>query len=420
MSTIQDASDQNNSSKTKVYSSLVYVGIVSSIMLFAGLSSAVLVRKMDKFWVNIHLPSYFLISTIVILLSSLTLVLALKAAKSAQPKKLKGYLFVSVFLGVLFCCFQYFGWKAYYNSGNAVKSFITYVYGQYGQSYYISKGENKIDYNGERYEIGGTALTNKEVDQIKQFTYQFCGDDYGFRSKKINITNLDSDYNIHATLDNSLIKVIDGYPYKNGIKLSESESDELFKFAFGVYQNKPFFMLEGEYGKDFSVSLNGEDLDYSQKQLFFPSRALLEAEIQAIDELVFQGGEEYHIKNGAVFLDETTLDLQEFETYLMLSNGIEVEIKNGKWTQLRQELNSTQYGEFFQTTNVSSSFVWVLTGMHFLHICLGILMLIVVLFRSLKDKYNAKNQAGLKSVSIFWHFIGLLWVYLYVFLEYIN
>ena len=179
-------------------------------------------------------------------------------------------------------------------------------------------------------------------------------------------------------------------------------------------------MLDGEYGKDFSVSLNGEDLDYSQKQLFFPSRELSEAEIQAIDELVFQGGEEYHIKNGAVFLDEVSLDLQEFETYLMLSNGIEVEIKNGKWTQLRQELNSTQYGEFFQTTNVSSSFVWVLTGMHFLHICLGILMLIVVLFRSLSDKYNAKNQAGLKSVSIFWHFIGLLWVYLYVFLEYIN
>ena len=44
----------SNKQKEKVYSSLVYVGIISSIMLFAGLSSAVLVRKMDKFWVNIH------------------------------------------------------------------------------------------------------------------------------------------------------------------------------------------------------------------------------------------------------------------------------------------------------------------------------------------------------------------------------
>ena len=112
--------------------------------------------------------------------------------------------------------------------------------------------------------------------------------------------------------------------------------------------------------------------------------------------------------------------MSNFETYLLLKNGIEIEIKNDKWTQLKQELNSTQYGEFFQTTNVSSSFVWVLTGIHFLHICLGLLILIVIFFRALMNKYNEKNQAGLKAGSIFWHFVGLLWVYLYVFLEYIN
>jgi len=44
----------SNKQKEKVYSSLVLVGVIGSIMLFAGLSSAVLVRKMDKFWVNIH------------------------------------------------------------------------------------------------------------------------------------------------------------------------------------------------------------------------------------------------------------------------------------------------------------------------------------------------------------------------------
>ena len=99
---------------------------------------------------------------------------------------------------------------------------------------------------------------------------------------------------------------------------------------------------------------------------------------------------------------------------------IEIELKNGVWTQLRQELNSTQYGEFFQTTNVSSSFVWVLTVAHFLHILLGLTILLVVFIRSTMNKYNENNQAGLKAGSIFWHFIGLLWVYLYVFLEYIN
>ena len=48
-------------------------------MLFAGLSSAVLVRKMDKFWVNIHLPNEFRISTILILISSVFMILAQKS-----------------------------------------------------------------------------------------------------------------------------------------------------------------------------------------------------------------------------------------------------------------------------------------------------------------------------------------------------
>ena len=116
-----DESANQKASKINVYSSLVYVGIISSIMLFAGLSSAVLVRKMDKFWVNIHLPNYFLFSTLIIVISSLTLYFAFKAAKKGNLKRLKILLLSTLFLGFSFCVFQYFGWKKYYNNGNAVK-----------------------------------------------------------------------------------------------------------------------------------------------------------------------------------------------------------------------------------------------------------------------------------------------------------
>jgi cytochrome c oxidase subunit 3 len=416
-----DQSQNNNrSSKINVYSSLVYVGIISSIMLFAGLSSAVLVRKMDKFWVNVHLPNYFLVSTIIIVISSITLFLASKAAKKGRMKLLKSFLLSSLLLGFCFCIFQYFGWKKYYNNGNAVKSFITYVYGQYGQSFYIVKKGEKIIYNGANYEINGTQLSASDVNEIKLFSYQFCRDDHGYRSKKIEVASYGNPYAIYTSDDNSIIQMIDGYPHKNGVKFSESDGAELFKFAFGVYHNKPFFMLEGDYGRDFSVSLNGENLDYNKKKLYFPARTLNNQQKKKINELVYQAGKEYEIKDGAVYFEGSIIDMSDFETYLLLKNGIEIEIENGNWTQLKQELNSTQYGEFFQTTNVSSSFVWVLTGIHFLHICLGLLILLVIFFRALKNKYNEKNQAGLKAGSIFWHFVGLLWVYLYVFLEYIN
>ena len=52
-------------------------------------------------------------------------------------------------------------------------------------------------------------------------------------------------------------------------KFSEVQKNELFKFSFGVCNDQPFFMLKGKYGEDFSISLNGEDLEYSKKRLFF-------------------------------------------------------------------------------------------------------------------------------------------------------
>ena len=86
--------------KINVYSSLVYVGVVSSIMFFAGLSSAVLVRKMDKFWVNIHLPEFFMYSTLVILISSLTLIISFRAAKKRKFKTAKRVSYSFINLGI--------------------------------------------------------------------------------------------------------------------------------------------------------------------------------------------------------------------------------------------------------------------------------------------------------------------------------
>ena len=95
----------SNKQKEKVYSSLVLVGVIGSIMLFAGLSSAVLVRKMDKFWVNIHLPNEFIFSTIIILVSSITFYLALKSARKSQKKKLIPILVVTFLLSIAFLLF---------------------------------------------------------------------------------------------------------------------------------------------------------------------------------------------------------------------------------------------------------------------------------------------------------------------------
>lgn len=66
--------------------------------------------------------------------------------------------------------------------------------------------------------------------------------------------------------------------------------------------------------------------------------------------------------------------------------------------------------------SVSGSFVYILSGLHALHIIGGIIALIVMVYKIFKNKLNKHNTLGLELTLTYWHYLGLLWVYIYVFL----
>jgi cytochrome c oxidase subunit 3 len=80
------------------------------------------------------------------------------------------------------------------------------------------------------------------------------------------------------------------------------------------------------------------------------------------------------------------------------------------WTVL------TEAGAYFVNFNASQSFIYVFTGAHLLHIFAGIVMLIYSLVGKYKNIPQIRNLFRLEVTSIFWHFIDILWIYLYVFL----
>jgi cytochrome c oxidase subunit 3 len=82
------------------------------------------------------------------------------------------------------------------------------------------------------------------------------------------------------------------------------------------------------------------------------------------------------------------------------------------WTQLVAD------GVFFAgpSSNPAGSFIYVLTGMHLLHIFSGLIYLAVVFSKALKKKYHSGNTMGIKHAAIYWHFLDILWIYLFVFL----
>ena len=67
--------------------------------------------------------------------------------------------------------------------------------------------------------------------------------------------------------------------------------------------------------------------------------------------------------------------------------------------------------------NPSGSFVYVITGFHGLHIVSAIIFLLIVLNSAVKKRIGSANMAQMEMCTTYWHFLGGLWVYLFIFLQ---
>ena len=70
--------------------------------------------------------------------------------------------------------------------------------------------------------------------------------------------------------------------------------------------------------------------------------------------------------------------------------------------------------------NPSGSFFYVFTGLHGFHIITGLIVLMTALTAAFKMKVHAKNLRRIQICATYWHFLDLLWLYLFVFLLTFN
>lgn len=66
--------------------------------------------------------------------------------------------------------------------------------------------------------------------------------------------------------------------------------------------------------------------------------------------------------------------------------------------------------------NPSGSFVYVLSGLHGLHIVGGVVFLLFVLVATFRYKVHSRSLAQIEMCATYWHFLDGLWLYLFVFL----
>jgi len=118
----------------------LWVGIGSIIMMFAGLTSAFIVKRSQPNWAMLEIPKLFWVSTLVILASSVTVQLAVKAFRERSMDRYRNMLNLTAVLGVAFLVMQLIGFLQYRSmdirligaGSNASFSFVLAIAGLHG------------------------------------------------------------------------------------------------------------------------------------------------------------------------------------------------------------------------------------------------------------------------------------------------
>ncbi|WP_033957634.1 cytochrome c oxidase subunit 3 [Psychroserpens jangbogonensis] len=105
-------------------------------------------------------------------------------------------------------------------------------------------------------------------------------------------------------------------------------------------------------------------------------------------------------------------------TLLLLTFGLGIAFIYSQFYGFGQIVGSG-YNFTGPTSNVTMSFIYVIAFVHILHVIAGLISLLVVIYNHFKQKYNATDMLGLNLSATFWHFIDILWLFLFLFLSYL-
>lgn len=332
---------------------LVYVGMFSVVMLFAGLSSAYIVSMGDSFWLKIPFPNAFYVSTALLLASSISIIVSLRLARANKKGGLKVAISITFILALLFVYFQFKGYGQFIDQGvHATFNGIVVTDGRYGEYFEVRKGDDFVEVNGNEYLLSGKKMTDVEMKDFQKFMSQFTELDV---KEPFNVTSYGEPYTLLLKsgtlhLDGSTLKT------KDDKVLPYLDRQRLFFLARNVRDNRGDFFVKGELGKDFHIYYKGNELEYKNRQLYW---------------------------KGAI-----------------LSPYLQVKA--------------------MESSDTASSYLYLITFAHLIHVIITMIFLLKSVIGSFTGRINSENTIGLNMTSIFWHFLGLLWAYLLLFLLLIH
>lgn len=336
----------------KAKKNLIYIAMLSVVMFFGGLTSAYIVSMGDSFWLKAPLPTAFWISTTLIILSSITIQIAVNYVKKQNLKWVRIGLITTFILGSGFAYFQFKAYSDLVNRGiYAVGSHIIVTDGKYGDYYEVKMNGHFIEVDGNDFLVHGKKMSAQQLSDYKKFMGQFL--------------ELKQDQNFEVNNSQGFELYLENKPtYIENKRVFKSDSTELAyvdrlrlrDLALHVNDERGDFFARGKIGKDFNIYYKGKALEYKNRQL----------------EL-----------NG-----------------VKLSNYLQIKA--------------------MESADTASSYLYIITFAHLLHILITMIYLLRLITRSFTGTILKNNAISLRIGSIFWHFLDILWIYLLLFLLFIH
>jgi len=84
------------------------------------------------------------------------------------------------------------------------------------------------------------------------------------------------------------------------------------------------------------------------------------------------------------------------------------------------EIIDSGYNFTGPTSNITTSFIYLVVLLHVAHVFAGLVSLLIVIYNHYKLKYQNGKTLGVELAATFWHFIDVVWIYLFLFLYFVK
>lgn len=217
----------------------------------------------------------------------------------------------------------------------------------------------ELKVNGDFLEVDGNAykINNKLVaDSQKKEISTFAGQLVKLDEKK---TISLPDYGKKYTLvyKQQAVTLKNGHFYiQDSIQLGGVDYTRLREMAVHIQDGRGDFFHKGELGKDFHIYYKGKELTYKDRNLYYQGR--------------------------------------------VLNAPLQLKIENA--------------------ADTATSYLYLMTVLHLLHIAITLFFMLSFAIRSFSTDLSINNYLSVRVAGIFWHFLGVLWIYLLLFLLFIH